>query len=192
MRRLLVIALAVFVAGCVSSRPADRYFVLEPAAASASATPAATAATAVRLHVAPTTASGFYDTQSIAYSRATGTRAYYQFNHWTERPQHVVHAQLVARLDARPPGSAPLVLATQVEEIYHDAVQEPGKACLAISAELIDPARREVLARRTFRREMPAASYDAAGAVQGLRAALAAVLDDIVAWVAQASAERRP
>jgi ABC-type uncharacterized transport system auxiliary subunit len=40
-----------------------------------------------------------------------------------------------------------------------------------------------VLARRSFSRSAPAASYDAPGAVQGFRQALGALLDEVVAWV---------
>ena len=39
---------------------------------------------------APTTAASFYDTQDIVFSRSPGTRGYYQFGHWTERPQRVI------------------------------------------------------------------------------------------------------
>jgi cholesterol transport system auxiliary component len=188
MRPVVAIAAAFLVAACTSfggSREAQRYFVLDAAPASA-AVPAAGAA---RVTVAATTASAFYDTQDIAYSRAPGTRGYYQFSRWTERPQRAVHAQLAARLDARAARGGP-VLTTHLDEIYHDAAQPPGTARLAITAELVDPVSRAVLARRSFTAAAPAASYDAAGAVGGMRRALGALLDEIVAWVdAQAPAQ---
>jgi cholesterol transport system auxiliary component len=179
MKPAIVLVAAVLVAACgtFGSREAERYFVLEAAPASG-ATPQA----ASPMMVMPTTAASFYDTQDIVYSRSPGTRAYYQFNHWTERPQHALHAQLVSRLGAggRPGG---LILATQVEEIYHDAAQQPGTARMTITAQLIDPATRAVLARRSFSGSAPAATYDAPGAVGGMRQALSALLDEVVAWV---------
>ncbi len=138
--------------------------------------------------MAPTTAASFYDTQDIAFSRAPGTRAYYQFNRWTERPQHGIHAQLAARFGGAGAKGA-IRLDTHLEEIYHDAAQEPGTARITVAAELVDPATRAVLARRTFTRSAPAASYDAPGAVRGFNQALAALIGDIEGWV---EAETRP
>jgi ABC-type uncharacterized transport system auxiliary subunit len=172
MTRALAL-LALLAGACASpgSREADRYFILE-------APPGRQAAAAVR--VSPTSAASFYDTPDIVYSRAPGTRAYYQFNHWTERPQRALHEALGGRFSARPQG---LILDTHLKEIYHDAAQPPGTARITLTAALVDAATREVIARRTFERSAPAASYDAAGAVQGFRSALDALLDEVVAWV---------
>ena len=177
MKRSIALFAAALVAGCASPvgpREADVYFILEAA-------PAAPAATAVS--VAATSAAGFYDTQDIVYSRAPGTRGYYQFNHWTERPQRAIQAQLAARLENGGARSG-LVLSTHLDEIYHDAAQAPGTARIALSARLVDPASGAVLARRSFVRSAPAASNDAAGAVRGFNQALGALLDDVAAWVA--------
>lgn len=175
MKQALVLLAAALIAGCLPSgtRDADRYFILE-------APPGRQSARA--LMVAPTSASSFYDTQDIVYSRAPGTRAYYQFNHWTERPQRAIHAQLASRLQSGAAKSG-RVLGTHLEEIYHDAAQPPGSARITVTAQLVDAASRAVLARRTFSRSAPAASFDAPGAVQGFRQALGALLDDVVAWV---------
>jgi ABC-type uncharacterized transport system auxiliary subunit len=42
---------------------------------------------------------------------------------------------------------------------------------------------RAMVARRTFDVSLPAPSFDAAGAVQGLRDALGQVLEQLTAWV---------
>jgi ABC-type uncharacterized transport system auxiliary subunit len=173
MRRALGFVLLILVGACVSpgTREPDRYFILDAA-------PGSKAAAAVRL--APASADTFYDTQDIVYSRAPGTRAYYHFNHWTERPQRALHKALAARFEENSPGP---VLNTHLEEIYHDAVARPGSARISITAELLDPASRSVIARRRFTQSAPAASYDAPGAVQGFREALRALLDEMVRWV---------
>jgi cholesterol transport system auxiliary component len=180
--------LAASLAACSvpGPREPDRYFVLD-AGIAASAAPRSGASVAV----APTTAASFYDTQDIAFSRAPGTRAYYQFNRWTERPQRSIHAQLASRLEG---GAAKPVLRlnTHLEEIYHDAAEEPGTARIAVAAELVDPDRRAVLARRTFTRSAPAGSYDAPGAVRGFNQALAALIDDIEGWVDIEAQRRSP
>lgn len=181
MRRALVVFAATLLAGCLSSgaRDADRYFILDAPSGGKSAAP---------VRVAPMSAASFYDTQAIVYSRAPGTRAYYQFNHWTERPQRAIQAQLAARFPGGAAGGR-RVLGLHLEEIYHDAAQPPGTARIAITAELADAATRAVLSRRTFSRSAPAASYDAPGAVQGFRRTLGELLDEIVAWVDQEAAK---
>ena len=172
-----LLAALVVACGAMGTREADRYFVLDvpPAAAAPRTAPA--------LVVMPTTASSFYDTQDIAFSRAPGTRAYYQFNHWTDRPQRAVHAQLVSRLGAANSAGG-FILATHLDEIYHDAAQQPGTARLTVSAQLVDPKNRAVVAQRVFNGAAPAASFDAPGAVDGMRRALGALLDEIAAWAA--------
>lgn len=176
MRRAALL-LAVLLAGCglqalQGPRDPERYFILEAPAG-------ARAGTAVALP--PTAAASFYDTQEMVYSREAGTRAYYQFNHWTERPAHAVHAQLAARFP-EPSGAAGLALHTQLDEIYHDAAAPPGTARIRLSAQLVDAARATV-ARRVFTVSAPAASYDAAGAVRGFDSALGKLLDEMVEWV---------
>jgi cholesterol transport system auxiliary component len=197
-KRLLGCAAVALIAGCLSAgeRTHQRYYVLEdagPVMARANATRAGT------LLVAPTTVAAFYDTQDMAYSRATGTRAYYQYHAWTERPGRTIGGLLTARLErggafqavARTTGGVRggLLLNTHLVEFYHDAATAPGSARIMLTAELVDPARRVLVARRTFTREAPAATYDAAGAVQAFNQALGAMLDEVSAWV-DASAPR--
>jgi cholesterol transport system auxiliary component len=180
MKSAWVLAAALLVTACsgLGPREADRYFVLDAAAA---------AAPAAAVLVMPTTAAGFYDTQDIVYSREPGTRAYYQFSHWVERPQRVVHAGLVSRLGAIGAGRGPALM-THLDEIYHDAAQAPGIARLAITAQIVDPSSRAVLARRSFSASAPAASHDAPGAVAAMRQALGALLDEVAAWAAAQAA----
>jgi ABC-type uncharacterized transport system auxiliary subunit len=188
MKTVLGFLLAACVAACSlpGPREPDRYFVLD-----AGVSPEAKRSS-VPLVVAPTSAASFYDTQDIAYSRAPGVRAYYQFNRWTERPQRGIHGQLASRFDGGGPAGG-LRLNTHLEEIYHDASEQPGTARITITAELVDPVNRAILARRTFTRSAPAAAYDAPGAVRGFNLALAALIGDIEAWVgAEATPKPRP
>jgi cholesterol transport system auxiliary component len=182
MRRIVVLAFAAWLAGCavIGERQAHRYYLLEPRP------PAATPRSAA-VKPAPTTAASFYDTQDIVFSRSPGTRGYYQFGHWTERPQRVIQDELAARY---PPGRDGLVLATHLVEMYHDAAHIPGASRITVTAELIERAHRTPVARRTFTREAPAPSHDAAGAVAGFNEAAASVLDDIVDWADREAAAR--
>lgn len=191
-------ALLAALAGCVSFGPqeAQHYYVLDAAPANPGAGRTPRAST---LLVAPTTASSFYETQEIVYSRTPGMRAYYQFHNWAERPARRVTDLLVTCLErdrsfqsvatAVSGVQGNVLLSTHLIDFYHDAATAPGSAKVSITAELMDPARRVLLARRTFDRSMPAATYDAPGAVQAFNQAVAAILDDIAAWV-DASAPR--
>ena len=190
--RFLACVAAALVAGCLSAgeRTVQRYHVLEDAGAPAVRAKVARAST---LLVAPPTTSAFYDTQDIAYSRAPGTRAYYQFHAWTERPGRTLGDLLVARLEgggafravAKATGGVQgdLLLNVHLKEFYHDAAAEPGSARITLTAELIDSARRTLVARRAFSRSTPAPTYDAPGAVQAFNRAVGAVLDDVAAWM---------
>lgn len=177
MMRAAILLGAALAAGCgaIGTREADRYFLLEAAA------PATPIASRRDVRALPTTAASFYDTQSIAFSREAGTRAYYQFNHWTERPQRAIHAQLAARFPADD-GKARLLLETHLDEIYHDAATPPGAARISLTAALVDRSTRATIARRAFSRAVPAPSHDAPGAVRALNEALGAVLGDIETW----------
>jgi cholesterol transport system auxiliary component len=170
----MIFAVAAWLAGCaaIGERQPHRYFLLEPR-------PAATQPRAVAIAPAPTTAASFYDTQDIVFSRSPGTRGYYQYSHWTERPQHVLHGALAARLA---PARGGYLLETHLVEMVHDAATAPGTARVTVTAELVERAGRDPVARHTFTRESPAASHDAAGAVAAFNTTAGLVLDDIVAW----------
>ena len=185
-------ALGTALAGCLSlgSQEPQRYYVLDVPAAKAA--PARTARAATLL-VTPTTASTFYDFQDIAFSRAPGARAYYQYHSWTERPGRRVTELLVARLERDGSFKAvaavisgvrgDYILNTHLTEFYHDAAAAPGSARVVLTAELVDPVRRVLLARRIFEQSAPAPSYDAPGAARAFDQAVSAVLGDVSAWI---------
>jgi len=185
-------ALGTALAGCISlgSQEPQRYYVLEAPAAKVA--PARTARAATLL-VTPTTASTFYDFQDIAFSRAPGARAYYQYHSWTDRPGRRVTELLVARLERDGSFKAvaavisgvrgEYILNTHLTEFYHDAAAAPGSARVVLTAELVDPVRRVLLARRIFEQSAPAPSYDAPGAARAFDQAVSAVLGDVSAWI---------
>lgn len=197
MKRLLVAMLLLATTGCLPSggtREAQRYYILD---APESKTASAGVPRLTTLVVPPTSAANFYDTQDLVFSRSPGTRAYYQFNSWTERPGRAIHDLLVSRLERSgafkavvgedKPVANGLVLRTDLEELYHDAVTPPGEARIVLVAELIDSGRNVSLARRSFTQAAPAPTYDAQGAVQGFRQALGTLVGEVVAWAIEQS-----
>jgi ABC-type uncharacterized transport system auxiliary subunit len=207
MKALAALVVACLVAGCASSgsQVAHRYYVLE---ARGHESPTSAERLDATLLVAPTTASSFYANTEIAYSRGEGVRSYYQFSSWTESPELAINTQLILRLEQGShfrtvvPAAAgiqgDLLLATMLDELYHDASASPGVSRVRLSAQLSNPRMRAMIARRTFDVSLPAPSFDAAGAVQGLRDALGQVLGQLTAWVneyptsAAASPNTRP
>jgi cholesterol transport system auxiliary component len=201
VKRLLLVGLLALLGACsglsLAPTQAEQFLVLDvPMPAAVSAPPRREGS----LLVAPTTTFAFYDTQDIAFSKTPGTRGRYQFSHWTEPPGQRIGGLIAARLQAA--GAFRSVVAnnggvrgrwllrTQVDEIYHDASSSPGTARLVLTAELSDPGKRELVARRTFSASVPATSFDAEGAAQGLRTGLAQVLDQLVPWVEASAVER--
>lgn len=184
---LALLMAAVLSAACAPAvtRDPQRYFVLDASAQ------APVRCTGTPFTVAPTTAASFYGTLRIVYSDAPGTRGTYRFSHWTEPVQQVIYDELQSRVQSA--GHAgDLTLVTRVAEFYHDATSVPGTVHVTMTAELVDDASLKVLAQRRFSRSAPATAFNAGGAVDGMRQALRAVLDDIVAWSCTLPANRTP
>jgi len=193
MRTLAIAVAAALATACAAPDQPQRYFVLEGDAAAAPAPAASAPKREGTLLVAPVTAAGFYRTRELAYSNAAGTRSYYQYASWTELPSMTIGSALVTRLErsgtfrtvtsAASGASGTLLLRVHLDELYHDAVTPPGAARVALTAQLIDAGSRALIDRRAFTATAPAKSYDADGAVAGIRAALDQVLDEVVGWV---------
>lgn len=141
--------------------------------------------------------SAFYQEPRLAYSRAPGTRAHYEFARWSELPGKRLTWLLRQRLEAS--GAfrvvAPLAggvvgdyqLNTRLIDFYHEATSAPGLVLLVVEAELVRRARGELAARRVFVSQTEVARYDAAAAADAMDRAANEVLDQIVLWVAEPS-----
>ena len=165
MRFVTSILIFVAVSACApfgDTRQAQRYYVLEPKSEKTASLP-------VRLGAV--TASGFYDSEAIAYSRSPGTRGYYQLNSWTEPP-----ARRIGELLARQAQDKGPVLNLHLLEMYHDAASSPGTVHVSLAAEL--PGKK-----RVFTGTAAAASFDAQGAVRGFNEALGRILDEMETWL---------
>jgi len=203
MKRSPLLALVLLLVGCSIFEPpqAHRRYVLE-AAPVPSASASASASAVARRKEAPllvfsSSVAAFYDTLQIAYSRTPGTRDYYQFSSLTETPAKALNAMLLSELErsgafrsvasATSGISGNLLLTTKLEEIFHEASAPPGTARVTLSAQLSDPIGRKLIARRTFTASSDVSSFDAEGAVAGMRAALASAVAEEAAWVVQAA-----
>ena len=191
-----IFLLALFLAGCVNfgedrNSPPITHYVLsdfEPVAKPAGTPDPRT------LLLLDTTTSAFYDTDTLAFSRRPGTRGYYQYARWTERPGKRFADLMRARLESQGSFAAiaaagghvrgDLLLDTELVEFYHDAHSAPGSVHIVLRAELIDLKTRSLLGRTLLEQRVEAASYDAAGAAQAFNLATGRALDDLVIWLA--------
>jgi cholesterol transport system auxiliary component len=201
MKTLVVATLAAALAACSGLRPTEarHYFVLEAPSPTASA-PQASPKEGMLLIGIPTVAE-FYDSQAMVFSRTAGQLSHYQHSSWAEPPGRRLTMLLLAELDARAvfrqvavAGSGVrgrVLLATHLQEIYHDVSSTPGVARVAVVAEVIDLPRHALIARRTFSAAEPVATHDAAGAAQGCGRALGTVVAEVAEWVAEVAPSGR-
>lgn len=196
-RGVLALVLAGLLAGCVSlgNRDDDAtavvHYVLNdrtPATA-----PAPLREGAPLLLVLDTSTGGFYETDQMVYSRSAGTRGYYQFARWTERPGKRFAGLMRARLDrdgryrvAAAGGyvRGELLLQTELVDFYHDARSAPGVMRLVLRAEVVDLGTRALLGHQTFEQEVAVARFDAAGAAEAADTAVSQTLDALADWLA--------
>lgn len=206
MKKILCVAgLSLALGGCISldgkgGAVPTVYYVLDDAVPAEPHAPAEVAMTAAApqqamqtLLVLDTTSSGFYDNDQLVFSREAGTRGYYQFARWTERPGKRFADLMRSRLDrlgsyrvAAASGQVrgDLLLDSELVEFYHDARSGPGQVHLLLRAELLDIRQRKLLDRRVFEQRVPVATYDAAGAAAASGVAVARTLDQVSAWLA--------
>jgi cholesterol transport system auxiliary component len=192
---LILLAASAALTGCISlgnssDTPATVYYVLSDLTPQPATTPTESAPT---LRVLDTTASNFYDTEKMVFSRSADTRGLYQFARWTERPSKRFAELMRSRLDHQGVWSVSAggghvrsdrLLNTELIEFYHDAASNPGQVRLVLRASLVDIQQRKLLGSRVFEQQVPLASYDAAAAAQASSLAVSRVLDDLSAWLA--------
>lgn len=188
---------AVLIAGCVSvsvgnsDAPGPTYFVLadaRPATPTAPA-PGATA----RLAIQATGSDPLADSSAIVFSRRPGERSLYQFASWSERPSRRLALLAQQRLEARgrfasvsqlgQPLATDWLLTLAIETLAHDVSTEPGRARLAVRAELIYRRDRVRVAQRVFSAAPAVAEESAPSAVAAFGLATADVLDQLADWV---------
>lgn len=137
--------------------------------------------------------SAFYNTENMAFSRASGTRGLYRYARWTERPGKRMSNLLLARLQSGHAFAAVAgagsgikgdwVLDMELQEFYHRAITEPGSVQVEVRAEVVDLRSRRLVARKQFKQMVPASAYNAGGAASAFNTATTRLLDEIEGWL---------
>jgi cholesterol transport system auxiliary component len=192
-RVLGAILMALALTACINfgvdkNAPPVSHFVLEDLGRTATShTPRP-----LTLAVLDTQVTAFYDTDGLAYSDQSGTRSYYQYAQWTERPGKRFTDLLNLRLGRENLYAAVVrdsqvrgdwLLETQLLEFYHDATRSPGKAQILLQADVVDLVTHGLVAHKLFSVGADLASFDAAGAHDALNQATTHLLDDMMDWL---------
>ncbi len=199
MKRLAVAMFVVLLAGCLGGKgaPPVTYFVMTDLGKSAASVPGPSIART--LVVAAGADDAFYDAENLVYSRVPGSRAYYQFAAWTDRPSRRVAALTERRLEDRgrfasvaaitAGVNADLLLNVNLAELYHDVTVKPAMVRIRFIGEIVDWKARVLVGRRSFAVAVPVASADAKSAVDAINDGVTLILDQLVPWVESTGAK---
>lgn len=198
MKKLGYVGFAAILLLSACSLPGARtqaisHYVLEVPAAAAPSAPTNAARPVLLLREAEP--GGFSQSLRLVYSRAPGTQAQYQFARWNEAPPKRLHTLLRQRLLASGLYAGVLPLGAGVQgdyqlnfrllDFFHNAVQTPGSARVALEAELVQRSTARLVGQQLFVAEVPVASQTAAAAAAGLGQASGQMLDAVIAWLAR-------
>jgi len=147
------------------------------------------------------------DTARIALSRSAVSIDYFADSEWIDRVPLMVQTALldsfessgaITAIDREAIGlRADLILKTDIRhfEALYDSRDRPPEVWVEISARLVDPSGRDVVAHASFERRKQAQGSDIAQIVPAFDDALGGVMEDIVGWTVRSpalSAKRRP
>jgi len=147
------------------------------------------------------------DTARIALSRSAVSIDYFADSEWIDRVPLMVQTALldsfessgaITAIDREAIGlRADLILKTDIRhfEALYDSRDRPPEVWVEISARLVDPSGRDVVAHASFERRKQARGSDIAQIVPAFDDALGGVMEDIVGWTVRSpalSAKRRP
>ncbi len=197
----------VLLAGCSGLAPtraptSPTFYSLDSGNAAAPAAPRPAAAGRYTLVVNDTQAAAGYDSQRILYVRQPHRLEYFAHSEWVDPPARMISSLVVGALEksgvfravVSAPGSASgdLRLETEVVLLQQEFATKPSRVRLVLRAYLAEDATRQVLATRDFEATVPAASDDPYAGVVAANAAVQNVLDQLVAFCAQAMSGWQP
>lgn len=162
-----------------------------------SAAPAVMPSAAPTLIINPPHAAAGFASPRIIYVREIHKLEYFANSEWVDPPARMLTPLLVAaaantgafRAVVLTPSAAAgdLRLDTEIIRLQHEFGTLPSRVRFTLRANLVDNKTREVLAWREFDTSVAAASEDAYGGVVAANRAVAAVLESVSAFCAEAA-----
>jgi cholesterol transport system auxiliary component len=205
-RRWLSSTVALAVTGCASLLglgPAPHLYRVTPENTYPANLPHSSGQLLVDVPLAP----AGLDTGRIALSRSAVSIDYFADSEWIDRVPLMVQTALldsfensraITAIDRESVGlRADLILKTDIRhfEALYGSSNGPPEVWVAISARLVNPSGRDVVAHASFERREQAKSKDIAQVVVAFDEALGGVMEDIVLWTVRnpaLSAKRHP
>jgi len=205
-RRWLSSTMALAVTGCASFfglGPAPHLYRVTPKSTYSANLPHPSGQLLVDVPFAP----AGLDTARIALSRSAVSIDYFADSEWIDQLPLMVQTALldsfessraITAIDRESTGlRADLILKTDIRhfEALYDARNRPPEVWVAISARLVNPSGRDVVAHASFERRKQAPGSDIAQIVPAFDEALGGVMEDIVLWTVRnpaLSTKRRP
>lgn len=192
MKKLAIgLLAATLLAGCVNLPRGKQSYELEDGGHSK----CIRMASATNLLIDTLTPSVFYNGINLAFGKEAGSRSYYQYAQWTDRPANrmalLVRDRLREACLYRQVGftgeglTGDYQLALRLADLYHDTANSPGQAVVELDVQLIKRDTGRLVGQKAFRVTAPVPSYDAKGAVAGSNQAVTQLLDELVGWLAQ-------
>lgn len=195
--------LCILVAGCATRAPLNLYdFGPLRVASATSVDNAGTDAPLPALSIATVDAPAALDSPlmryRLAYASDLQTRSY-AGSRWSMTPAQLLEQRLKARLaqagtmvlsGREGAGTLPLLRIEVDEMIQNFSSPNQSQAQLALRATLFKG--RTLLAQKSFRQQITAASADAAGGAQAMASASDALIGEMMTWLAEAPVSPAP
>ncbi len=141
-----------------------------------------------------------YDRPGIAYRRSPTRLDYYAASEWADEPARLIEPLLIAAAEHSGGFEAvvsagtglptEIRLDTEIVRIEHELESAPSRGRLTLRAQLVDVARGRVIGTQVFDASVASRSDDAEGAVAAIDAALARVLEKLVAFCVNNTIDR--
>jgi cholesterol transport system auxiliary component len=197
-RRACVFAawtLGVALTGCTlipsTKNEAPSLFLLEAPVAAPDLPAGDAAATRESLLVAAPLAHPGFDSSRMAYVTRAYELNFFARSEWVDTPAHMLAPLLVQALErdgrfqvvlGASGASATLRLETEIAALQQEFTTTPSRTRFALRAQLVDVARRQVLASRDFEAFETAPSEDPYGGVVAANRAVDRVVREVAAW----------
>jgi cholesterol transport system auxiliary component len=168
-----VVAIALLLAACSTTRPAPAVFDLGP--------PGVSAAPRSNVQVLDVTAPAWLAGSGLAYRleyRDPYRREVYRDSRWAAPPADLLEERLRQRSASSTRGGPVVQVRLELEE-FSQVFSSPAQSRVLLR---VRAWRSDAAAPKVFEISQPAPSADAAGAVQALSGASDALIDQILRW----------
>ncbi|WP_172419030.1 ABC-type transport auxiliary lipoprotein family protein [Candidatus Nitrosoglobus terrae] len=139
-----------------------------------------------------------YNTQQIAYTRKPYELSYFSHNEWVDTPGRMLESILVSALEASKGFQnvipsyalipADLRLDTEIVTLLQDYSVKPNQSRVVLHARLIELTKSQEIASQTFEAHQPMTEDNPYSGVIALNQALGQVIEELVSFCTQASA----